>query len=370
MSKSEAKVYLAALLVLSASMAPCSRFVTGGAAFAKNAQKNTTDPANKNTKLGKQLYEKKQYDLAIDALLQATYFARNGYAPEAFYYLGMCHKAKGDDRKALVALNKHIEQAVDEAGWGHVAIIEVLTNLKEFKEAEPHCAYALRSARPDTPLFQAAKFAHAKLCEARGDTSAACSLYRDALGSDHWKYFDAWIGFGECLMKMKNWSEAHKYISQILTSKETIKDLDYPRVHLDLGICLLAKGNHQGAIDHWHQCLEYDPENKEAHLQLAMLLDSENHISSAIKEYRNFVRLNDSPKQQLKPDGRAQQVESRIAILEQKLATDVPAARASTSPYALMQEKKAEIDKQRQMQEEQQRLQEEQLKTLPKDAGF
>lgn len=370
MTRSEINVCLALLLLTAGALPPVAWVDFGCAALAKNEQKNTTDPSNKNTKLGKQLYEKKQYDLAIDALLQATYFARNGYAPEAFYYLGLCYKEKGDDRKALVALKKHLDQAVDDAGWGHVAMIEVLTNLKEFQEAEPHCAYALRGARPDSPLFQAAKYAHGKLKEAKGDYSGAVSYYRDALGFDKWRYYDAWIALGECLMKMKNWSEAHKYLSQMLTTKETVKGLDYPRVHLDLGICLLSKGNHQGAIDHWHQCLEYDNQNKEAHLQLAMLLDAENHISSAIKEYRNFVRLNDSPKEQLKPDGRAQQVESRIAILEQKLSSEAPAGRQSTSPYALMQEKKAEIDRQRQAQEEQQRAQEEQMKTLPKDAGF
>ena len=53
-------------------------------AYGKTSSKNTKDPSEKNARLGKQLYEKGDYDGAIDALLQATYFARNGYAPEAF----------------------------------------------------------------------------------------------------------------------------------------------------------------------------------------------------------------------------------------------------------------------------------------------
>jgi tetratricopeptide (TPR) repeat protein len=142
-------------------------------------------------------------------------------------------------------------------------------------------------------------------------------------------------------------------------------------VHLDLGICLLAKGNHQGAIDHWHQCLEYNHDNKEAHLQLAMLLDAENHIASAIKEYRSFVRLSDDPKNHA-PDKemRSKQVETRIALLEEKLNGAVAPARPQMTPYMLMQEKKAEQDRIRQQQQEQQRQMEEQMKTLPKDAGF
>ncbi len=341
------------------------------AAEAKNSQKNTTDPANKNTKLGKQLFEKGDYDLAIDALVQATYFARNGYAPEAFYYLGKSYMAKGDYLKAYDALKKHLSQSVSGEGWGNVAMVETLTALKRYTEAQPYVAFALRGAAYESPLYRAAQVANAKLYEAQGDFSPACDYYRNALGDRPWTYYDAWIGFGECLMKMKKWSEAYKYLDEMLTTTKTIKGLDYERVHLDLGICLLAKGNHQGAIDHWHQCLEYNHDNKEAHLQLAMLLESENHFASAIKEYRSFVRLSDDPKNHA-PDKemRSKQVESRIALLEEKLNTEVAPARAQMTPYMLMQEKKAEQDRIRQQQQEQQRLLEEQMKTLPKDAGF
>lgn len=345
------------------------------AAEAKNSQKNTTDPANKNTKLGKQLFEKGDYDSAIDALVQATYFARNGYAPEAFYYLGKCYMAKGEYVKAYDALKKHLNQSVSGEGWGNVAMVETLTALKRYTEAQPYVAFALRGAAYESPLYRAAQVANAKLYEAQGDFSPACDYYRNALGDRPWTYYDAWIGFGECLMKMKKWSEAYKYLDELLTTTKTIKGLDYERVHLDLGICLLAKGNHQGAIDHWHQCLEYNHDNKEAHLQLAMLLESENHFSSAIKEYRSFVRLSDDPKNHA-PDKemRSKQVENRIALLEEKLNAEVAPTRAQMTPYMLMQEKKAEQDRIRQQQQEQQReqqrLMEEQMKTLPKDAGF
>jgi tetratricopeptide (TPR) repeat protein len=350
-------------LSISASLLP--------AAEAKNSQKNTTDPAMKNTKLGKQLFEKGDYDLAIDALLQATYFARNGYAPEAFYYLGKCYMAKSEYLKAYDALKKHLAQNVSGEGWGNVAMVETLTALKRFNEAPPFVAFALKGAPYQSPIYCAAQVANAKLYEAQNDFSPACDYYRNALGDRPWTYFDAWIGFGECLMKMKNWSEAYKYLDEMLTTRQTIKGLNYERVHLDLGICLLAKGNHQGAIDHWHQCLEYNHDNKEAHLQLAMILDAENHISSAIKEYRNFVRLCDDPKN-FAPDKaiRSKQVETRIALLEEKLNSAGPAPRAQMTPYMLMQEKKAEQDRIRQEQQEQQRQQEEQMKSLPKDAGF
>ncbi|MFA7339338.1 MAG: tetratricopeptide repeat protein [Candidatus Obscuribacterales bacterium] len=340
-------------------------------AEAKNSQKNTTDPALKNTKLGKQLFEKGDYDLAIDALLQATYFARNGYAPEAFYYLGKCYLAKGEYLKAYDSLKKHLSQNVSGDGWGNVAMVETLTALQRYDDAHPYVAFALAGATYESPIYRAAHVAAGKMEDAKGNFSAACDHYRSSLGDAPWTFFDGWIGFCECLMKMKKWTEAYKYLDQMLTTNQTVKGLNYERLHLDLGICLLAKGNHQGAIDHWHQCLEYNHDNKEAHLQLAMILESENHISSAIKEYRSFVRLSDDPKNHA-PDKemRSKQVETRIALLEEKLNAEAPPARAQMTPYMLMQEKKAEQDRIRQQQQEQQRLIEEQMKSLPKDAGF
>jgi tetratricopeptide (TPR) repeat protein len=340
-------------------------------AEAKNSQKNTTDPANKNTRLGKQLFDKGDYDLAIDALIQATYFARNGYAPEAFYYLGKSYMAKGEYLKAYDALKKHLSQNVSGDGWGNVAMVETLTALKRYAEAEPYVSFALSGAPYQSPLYRAAHVAAGKLADAQGNYSSACDNYRSSLGDSPWTFYDGWIGFCESLMKMKKWTEAYTYLDKMLTTTKIIKGLDFERVHLDIGICLLAKGNHQGAIDHWHQCLEYNHDNKEAHLQLAMLLESENHFASAIKEYRSFVRLSDDPKNHA-PDKemRSKQVETRIALLEEKLNAAVAPTRGQMTPFMLMQEKKAEQDRIRQQQQEQQRQMEEQMKTLPKDAGF
>ncbi len=361
-----------ATILLASAFAPLLSFSVGSwqGAYAKG-QKNTTDPAYKNTKLGKQLYEKKDYDRAIDALLQATYFARNGYAPEAFYYLGITYKAKGDYRKAKEALKKHLQQAVDDTALGNIALAEVLIELGELDGIEHFISAALIGSKVYGPVWCSAQYVHAKLDVARGNDSDAVNRFKDALGERPWTYFDAWIGLSECLMKMKKWSDAHKYLDELLTTNAVVKGMNYERTHLDLGICALAKGNHQGAIDNWHKCLEYNPDNREAHLQLAMILDAENHISSSIKEYRNFVRLCDDPKLQYLPkDVRSKQVENRIAMLEQKLQTEAPAPRPSVSPYSLKVEEKAAQERQRQAELERQRDLEEQMKKLPKDAGF
>ena len=343
-----------------------------GAVWASDTKRNTAEPSNKNLKLGKQLYEKGDYDGAIDALLQSVYFARNSYAPETFYYLGLCYQVKNDHKKAIEAFKKIIEQALDGAGWGHVHLAEELIKTSQLDEAYQHIAKALTAGGYNTPLAHRGHYAFALLEEAKGHPEDALTHYHDALGEPPWKDFDTLIAYCECLMKIKSWPEAYKQLYEMAHGHTIIKGLNFQRVYLDLGICMLAKGNHQGALDNWHHCLEYNPDNKEAHLQLAMLLDAENHLSAAIQEYKDFIRCNEDPAREgLPKDERTRQVENRIALLEQKL--NEPAADTGItgqSPYARLQAQRAQQQQQKAEAEARQRAIQEQMKLLPKDAGF
>jgi tetratricopeptide (TPR) repeat protein len=346
-----------------------------GACFAGN-KKNTADPSLKNFKLGKQLYEKREYDQAIDALLQSIYFARNSYAPDTFYYLGLCYQVKEDHKKAIEAFKKNIEQALDGAGWGHLHLAEELVKTKQYDEAYPHLCKALTEGNWHSPLQCRAHYVEGMMEDAKGNTQAAIGYYREALGDPPWKDFDPWIAYSECMMKIKDWVDAYKNLHEMAYGSTIIKGLNFERVHLDMGICLLAKGDHQGAMDNWHRCLEYNPSNKEAHLQLAMLLDAESHFSAAIQEYKDFVRCNQDPlREGLGKDERSKQVENRIALLEQKLTEPAPDNGVTgQSPYVRMQQQRMQEQQQRVQQQKEaearQRAMQEQMKSLPKDAGF
>jgi tetratricopeptide (TPR) repeat protein len=341
------KVSLTALAVSMCLVLPVTLAGLATPAMAKGG-KNTAEPASKNLKLGKQLLEKKDYDGAIDALLQSTYFARNGYAPDSFYYLGMAYKGKGDYRKALEALKRHCEQAVDRAPLGHLELAEVQIELKEYEAAERNLWEAQSAAAYPSALFFRCRYVDGKLHDITGDASGALDRYRDALGDKPWKFYDAWIAYCECFMKVKKWVEAYQSLEQLLHSNEPMKGMSYERVHLDMGICLLAKGNHQGAIDNWHRCLEYNPENREAHLQLAMILESEKHYSSAIKEYREFIRL--SPTEGKDP--RARQAETRIALIERKLNEPEPGSNHGSESPLLLRQRQRQIQEQARKQAE------------------
>jgi len=107
-----------------------------------------------------------------------------------------------------------------------------------------------------------------------------------------------------------------------------------------------------------------------------MLLDAETHISAAIQEYKAFIRCNEDPlREGLGKDDRTKQVENRIALLEQKLTEPAPDNGVTgQSPYIRMQQQRAQEQQQRVQQQQEaearQRALQEQMKSLPKDAGF
>lgn len=346
-----------ALIAVSSALAPL--FVEAPA-LAKVSGKNTKDPSDKNLRLGKDLWKKKDYDGAIDALLQSIYFARNGYAPEAYYYLGLCYQAKEMDVKAVDALTHHLTQTMDKAAPGHLALAQVYTHMKAYEKANEQIALAFADSSYDQPIYSDIYLAQGQNQEAMGRPQAALDSYRQALGDyrKEWDRYDAWIRYAECLMKIKEWVKAYQTLSDMTTTKAPLVGIQYDRVHLDIGICLLTKGSHQGAIENWHKALQYEPDNKEVHLQLAMIFEAERHLSSAAKEYKEFIRCaKDSDPQ------RVHAAQQRIQVIEQKLSSEsnTPSA-TSASPYMRAQEEKAEADAQRASQE--------QLKNLPSDAGF
>ncbi|MBS1993108.1 MAG: tetratricopeptide repeat protein [Cyanobacteria bacterium SZAS LIN-2] len=309
-----------------------------GPALAKKNDENTSGASEKNYKLGLKAFERGDYDGAVDAQLQAIYFSRNGYQPQAYYQLGLAYQAKKDYVKAYEALSKSTSQAMDKANEAHLALAQVCTSLKKFDEATQEQAKAFEGVPYKKGLWYRCKFQQASNLDAWGKNEAACGCYTEALGEEPWHTWEPWIRYAECLMKLKNWVEAYQTLDKMLTTTATVKGLDFERVHLDMGICALAKGNHQGALDNWHRVLEYNPDNKEAHLQLGLLLDSEQHLSSAITEYKYFIRMAgaDDPL-------RVKQVETRIALLEQQLGkVDPPPAPVAPSPYMRNQQQQVQ----------------------------
>ena len=141
--------------------------------------------------------------------------------------------------------------------------------------------------------------------------------YIEALGDPPWRYTEAWMNYAENLMKQKEWGSAITQLRAMLNHDKKLVGMNPQRIYLDIGICLLAKGDHQGAMDNWHEVLNYNPDNAAAHLQLALLLDSERHTSAAVKEYKEYIRLSPDNAQIAK-------IKNQVLLLEQKLRSGSP----------------------------------------------
>ncbi len=261
-------------------------------------------------------YKEHDLDGAIDAFLQAIYFARNSYNPEAYYWLGVAYQDKNVDAKAIEALKKCIEQSIKSAPQAHLHLAQLYLRNDRLDEAEIEASKALLDFHGPGPQ------AHniiGLISDKRGQFKRGQDEYIEALGEPPWRYTEAWMNYAENLMKQKEWGSAVIQLRKMLNHNKPLKGMDPQRIYLDIGISLLAKGDHQGAMDNWHEVLNYNPDNAAAHLQLALLLDTERHLSAAVKEYKEYIRL--------APDNaETAKIKRQVLVLEQKLRSVSPEA--------------------------------------------
>ncbi len=317
---------------------------------------NTELPSDANFREGKQKYDDGDYDGAIDAFLQSVYFARNEYAPVANFWLGKSYMAKWKDRshnedgKAIEAFKKSVEQTLGGSPDTHLLMGETLLRDGSVEAAEQEC---YKSISETEGFAYKAHNLMGLICEAKDDYGSAEGHFVDALGDPPYTYTEAWMNLAECQMHEKNWGAAMGQFKKMLVSPKKLIGINYPKVYLDMGICLVAKGDHQGAIDNWHTSLDFNKDNPEPHLQLGMLYDAENHIQSAIKEYKEFIRTSSDT---MKVD----KAKERVTMLEQKVAPpEAEPEQARPSPYM-----------RHEVEQQQKQLEQKQQQMQNRDSGF
>lgn len=357
--------------------------------------KYTESPAEDNYKIGLAKMKAEDLDSAIDAFLQATYFARNGYYPDAYYWLGVCYMDKQEDKKAVEALEKCVAQSVEEPTDAFLALAEIHLRNKRFDE----CETAVRSIKKyDRKTTQKIQYVYGLLEDKKADCvempqvnsfkgkgyekanefarnasrqqmenqrkyhlASSEGHFRNALGEKPWTWTKAWLLYAEAKMKQQKWQEALRELNALLNSDSIGNQLRMPssRMHKDIGFCRLAIGDHQGAIDNWHRALDYNKNDPEVWLQLGMLLEAEKHYSSAITDYKEFVRLLDGSN-----DIRVAQVRDRILRIEHMLnPNETTPKRPKPSGYmryqldGLMQGENQRAGEQRRQQQQEQQQQ-------------
>lgn len=305
-------------------------------------------PSEAQYDIGIKKYKEKDYEGAVDAFKQSIYFARNEYMPQAWYWLGVTYMVKLEDTKAIEALKKYLEQAVSSTWEAHIHLGHIYLRNNRLNEAEDEARQALAAYAGQCPK---AYNLYGLVAKARNDYDGAVGWFLQALGDRPWSYTEAWMNYADMLMWAKRWPAAIEQFSQMLESEKTLKGLDEETLFTSRGKCLLALGDHQRALEDFHRTLSMNKDNSEAHLNLAMMFDQERHISSAIKEYKEFCRTCTEQK-------RTAAVMQRIAMLEHMLTPSQAEPQApQPSPYM-----------RRQQQEEQK--QEETQQMAPHESGF
>lgn len=317
-------------------------------AAARSKGKNTVVPSQANYELGLKKFDEGDIDGAVDAFLQAIYFERAGYHPKAYYWLGCSYARKHEDGKAIEALELSIKQNLEKAADAYCLLAELYMRNDRLSEAQNAADRAVASS--DGPNPQACNVM-GLIDLKQGDFADAQSNFMNALGDPPWHYTEAWMNLANSMLLLRDWSGAVRHYKRMIAAKDRLKGIKLDEIYSKLGYCVLQVGDHQGALDAWHMSLNYNPNHAEAHFQLAGLLDTERHYSSAIKEYREFIRCADEKQS---PEKLAQ-VRNRLTWLEQKVKpveADPQAARPS--PYMrkqaeeqLQAQKKAELEAQK-----------------------
>jgi FimV-like protein len=300
---------------------------TAPAAIAKDKHfaKASADPSQDKIKEGLLLIREKNFDSAIDSFKQAIYFARNQYNPEAYKYLGLCYRATRQYPKAIESFNQFFSQTTEPNAEVRIDLAESYIEIGDFEKARRQLDTA--AAEDDRSFHYRQRYATGELHERMGDAgkardatgewSEAAQFYQESI-DDKPLYTDGWMGLGRAQTKMGQWNAALRTYRTIL-DKGPMLHPDLEQLYYNMGTCLLKRGDHQGALDHYHMALESNPDSFDSHLAIANILDSERHYGSAQKEYEAALRC---VKQD---DPRRMPIMRKIDFIEQSLQPkDVP----------------------------------------------
>ncbi len=165
-----------ALILAPIGLVPCSP-----ALAKKGITENTSGPAMKNYKVGLKCNEKKDYDGAIDAELQAIYYSRNGYFPDAYYQLGLAYQSKEDypTGSPRGPESKACSQTMaKQFNDPHLALAPGCTSQKKFLEATGEQAKAFEGLTwGGSFLWGRIKYQEGWNLEEWGNTEAALGCY-------------------------------------------------------------------------------------------------------------------------------------------------------------------------------------------------
>lgn len=194
-----------------------------------------------------------------------------------------------DVQESKPTVRHHREVEVSNETSPEVEQAEAAIQKGDFGAAEPLLQKAV-AAKPDDYL---AWFDLGYVYKATGRVPEAIDAYRKSVASKS-DVFESNLNLGTLLGRDGQYAEAAKYLKAATQLKPTAHPEEgLARAWQSLGI-VLQNGQPQQALDAFAKAAQLDPKSPEPHLSAAAVLEKQNHIDAAAKEYEAAAALDPS----------------------------------------------------------------------------
>lgn len=220
--------------------------------------------------LGREHYEKREYDKAEHFLLKVLAQGGNRFA-DVHNMMGVIHHDKGRLEEAREEFKRALEQnpSYTEASLN---LAVTYNDLGEYEKAQQvYKSAMLRDARGPNEVdgFAKGKIAnlHAELAQAYLDVgmpNEAVQEYRDAIRLCP-QFADLRVRLANVYRQMNDLQAARYELEEAMRVRPR-----FVPARVAMGVLLLVSGQRQKALDQWEEVLKIEPENKAAQMYLRM----------------------------------------------------------------------------------------------------
>ena len=254
--------------------------------------------ANSLFNLGKDYYQKKQYDKAIDALTQAIQLEPNG--GDAFRWRGKAYAANGDKDSAVrdftraLSLNSKDEFAYEDR-------CEALHGIGQYDQAIQDCNEALKL----NPRDELAYHTRAMVYESQGDYDRAIQDYNQAIKLDG-DSAPSYCGLGNIYFRKGDYDRAIQAYNVSIKLDSNLAEAYYGR-----GIAYHKKLDLDRAIQDYDQALKLKPELLGVYNTRGIAYEDKGQYQKALRDFEAILSRNPY-------DSKALQNRNRVAAKLQK----------------------------------------------------
>ncbi|MGA7123236.1 MAG: tetratricopeptide repeat protein [Polyangiaceae bacterium] len=220
--------------------------------------------------LGREHYQKREFDKAEDALVQVV--TKEDRLADVHDMLGVICHARGNFPQA----EHHFERALSiNPSYTEAALNLAVTYNDRGKYEAARQVYARIKGAPSGPLQGLDPFARGKIANMHAEVGQAygdAGLVREAIAEYEKavalcpQFADLRARLGSLLRDVNDLARAREQYEAAVEARPT-----YVPARIQLGVTLLAMGDTDGAADQWRRVLEVEPDNVRAKMYLRII---------------------------------------------------------------------------------------------------